>query len=201
MAHQKLELVQIYKLRVTLQHIEPDIYRTLVVPSSFSLREFHELLQCAFGWENCHLHAFRDPKGVTYTSAQEGMFAMEMGEDDIDDASVQLKEVLRAKGGRLSYEYDFGDGWEHEVVLLEKGRPNGKELYPSVVDGARNCPPEDCGGPFGYAELVEIAQTKRRGGKLDEEDEERLEWFGDFDPEAFDLDEVNKRVVSRGKQS
>lgn len=202
MVNQKLQLLQIYQLRVTLQDIEPAIFRTVVVPSSFTLREFHEFLQGAFGWQMCHLHAFRAQEGGTYTSAQEGMFAMDMGEEDVDDATVQLSEVLRAKGDRLMYEYDFGDGWQHEVVLLEIGDPKAKGLYPSVTDGARNCPPEDCGGPYGYEELMELAQRKRQGGNLDKYEEERLEWLGNaYDPEAFDIDEANRRVATCNKLS
>ena len=104
MVNQRLQLLQIYELRVTLQDIEPPIFRTVVLSSSVTLQEFHEILQGAFGWKMCHLHAFRDQEGATYTSAQEGMMAMDMGEEDIDDATVQLSEVLQAKGDRLLYE-------------------------------------------------------------------------------------------------
>jgi hypothetical protein len=199
MDNKRLKLLQIYQLRITLQHIEPKIFRTVVVPGSITLREFHELLQGAFGWLSCHLHAFRDREGNTYTSAQEGLFAMDIGEEDIDDATVQLDSVLQAKGDRLIYEYDFGDGWEHEIVLLEIGPPKAQGLYPAVIDGARKCPPEDCGGSFGYEELMEIAHRKRQGNALDEREEEQMEWLGDYDPEAFDLDEANRRMATYSK--
>ena len=201
MENKKLKLHQIYQLRITLKHIEPKIFRTLVVPGSITLREFHELIQSAFGWLSCHLHAFRDQEGNDYTSAQEGMFAMDTGEEDIDDVTVQLDSVLQSKGDRLIYEYDFGDSWEHEVVLLKIEPPKVKGLYPAVIDGARNCPPEDCGGPFGYEELMGIAQRKRQGIALDEDEQDRIEWLGDYDPEAFDLDKSNGRMATYDKLS
>jgi hypothetical protein len=202
MTTEKLEPTQIYKLRITLENIEPPIFRTVVVPSTITLRQLHELIQGAFGWLDCHLHAFRDQEGITYTSAQEGIFAMDMEEEDVDDAAIELDFVLQAKGDRVTYEYDFGDGWEHEIVVLEIGPPKIKGLYPAVIDGARNCPPEDCGGPFGYGDLMEIVRRKRHGIELESEEEERLEWLGaDYDAEAFDLYEANGRMASFSKLS
>ena len=202
MVNKRLKPLQVYQLRITLQNIEPMIFRTVVVTSAITLRQLHELIQGAFGWLSCHLHAFRDQEGITYTSAQEGMFAMDMEENDVDDAAIQLDSVLHAKGDRLTYDYDFGDGWEHEIVVLEIGTPKAKGLYPAVIDGARTCPPEDCGGPFGYQDLMKILQRKRQGILLESEEEERLEWLGDdYDPEAFDLDEANGRMATYSKLS
>lgn len=202
MAHKRPQPVQIYQLRVTLQNIEPTIFRAIVVTGTTTLRELHELIQSAFGWLNDHLHAFGDQEGVRYTSAQEGMFAMDMEDGEVDDATIQLDSVLQAKGDRLTYEYDFGDGWEHEIVVVEIGPPKTTGLYPAVIDGARNCPPEDCGGPFAYQELMEIVSRKRQGISLDSDEEARLEWLGDaYDPEAFDLDEANSRMASYSKLS
>ena len=100
------------------------------------------------------------------------------------------------------YEYDFGDGWEHEVVVLAIESPKTKGLYPALIDGARNCPPEDCGGPMGFGELMEIVRRKRLGHSLEIDEEERLEWLGDeYDPEAFDLDEANGRMATYFKMS
>jgi len=202
MAPQKNQPLQIYQLHVTLQNIEPTIFRTVVVTSTTTLRQLHELIQASFGWLNCHLHAFRDQDGVSYSSAQEGMFAMDMEVDDVDDAMIRLDSVLQAKGDRLTYEYDFGDGWEHEIVVVEIGPPKTKGLYPAVIDGARNCPPEDCGGPFGYQELMELVLRKRQRIPLESDEEEWVEWLGDdYDPEAFDLDKANIRIASYGKLS
>jgi hypothetical protein len=109
--------------------------------------------------------------------------------------------VLHSKGDRLIYEYDFGDSWEHEVVLLKIGPPKVKGLYPAVIDGARNCPPEDCGGPMGYEELMGIAHRKRQGIALDDDEQHRIEWLGEYDPEAFDLDKSNGRMATYDKLS
>ena len=108
------------------------------------------------------------------------MFAMDMEEDDVDDAAIQLDSVIQAKGDRLTYEYDFGDGWEHEIVVLEIGPPKAKGFYPAVIDGARNCPPEDAGGAHGYQACVD--------GDLD--------WMDDnYDPTKFDAKLAQKRVA------
>jgi hypothetical protein len=202
MADKEFNPLKIYELRITLLNIDPPIFRTVVVTGTVTLRLLHELIQGAFGWLNCHLHAFRDQEGTTYTSAQEGMFAMDMEEDDVDDAEIQLDSVLQAKGDRLIYEYDFGDGWEHEIVVSRIGNPSTKGLYPAVIDGARNCPPEDCGGPWNYEEIMKIIQRRRQGIALEIEEEERLEWLGeDYDPEAFDLYEANGRMAIFSKLS
>lgn len=193
---------QIYELRITLRHIRPKIFRTLVVPAATTLRELHLYIQAAFGWYNYHLHAFRDGEGKTYTSAAEGMIAMEMEEDDLDDTKITLDRVLHRVGDRLLYTYDFVDSWEHEIEVLAIGPPRAKALYPAVIDGARNCPPEDCGGPYGYQELVDIIYRQRQGLPLEGEEEERLAWLGDdYDPEAFDFDEINSRLNCYGKLS
>lgn len=196
MVYSKLSLLQIYQLRITLKGINPKIFRTIVVTNATTLREFHRLIQSAFGWLDYHLYAFRDQEGTAYTNAQEGMSALE---SDVDDAMIKLEAVLRAKGDSLIYEYDFGDDWQHEIVVLDIGEPKAQESYPVVIDGARNCPPEDCSGTFGYGELMELAQMKQQGKPLEGEEEERMEWLGDYDPEEFDLDEANRRVTTSSK--
>ena len=153
-----------------------------------TLDVLHEYLQAAFGWENYHLHQF-EIDGTCYGPPEpDGMdFGLEM-EDETEAALSALLPKVKKKA-RWTYEYDFGDGWRHEIVFeghspLEKG-----QKYPLCVEGRRACPPEDCGGPFGYADyLVAIADPKH------ERHEELLEWRGPFDAEAFDLKRATKEM-------
>lgn len=202
MPNRDLQIPSIYQLQITLLDIEPAIFRTIVLPSESTLRQLHDLIQSAFGWENCHLHAFRDKKGINYTASHEGVFAMDMEPEDIDEATVRLDSVIRTKRDKLMYEYDFGDGWIHEISLKKKETPKLKGLYPAVIDGAGACPPEDCGGPHSYVSTLQMLKNKRHGAQLEPNEERMLEWFGeDFDPKAFDIDVVNNRIAMIGKHS
>ncbi len=173
----------IYQLKITLKDISPPIWRRVQVASNTPLGKLHEVIQRAMGWTNSHLHAFRigndmygppDPDG-------EGQ--------DIDYRKIKLEDIAAEKE-RFSYEYDFGDGWEHEIVVEKLGSPEPGVKYPICLAGKRSRPPEDCGGPFGYAELLKILADPKH-----EEHEERKEWVGDyFKPEKFDLAYVDKEV-------
>jgi hypothetical protein len=105
-----------------------------------------------------------------------------------NEKKMLLSQVLRRPKDSLVYEYDFGDGWEHSVVLERVFEAEAGGKYPNVVAGKRACPPEDCGGPGGYAEMLEVLADEKHP-----EHEERVEWVGgSFDPEAFDRDEINR---------
>jgi hypothetical protein len=159
--------------------IKPAIWRRIQVHNC-TLDVLHLYIQAAFGWWNYHLHQF-EIDGVRYGPPEpEGMdFGLEME----DETGAWLSDLLpRSKRkARWIYEYDFGDGWRHEIVFegnppLEQG-----QKYPLCVAGERACPPEDCGGPWGYADyLAAIADPEH------EQHDELLEWRGPFDPEAFD---------------
>lgn len=172
----------IYQLKITLKDIRPPIWRRVLVPDC-SLDEVHEIIQVAMGWENYHLYDF-EVGGERYTDPR--------GMDDLDmeDASrARLSGIIPKEKFKFSYTYDFGDDWKHEVLvekilLLEAG-----QKYPVCVDGKRACPPEDVGGPWGYEEFVDAIRDPQH-----EQHEEYLEWVGEFDSEAFDLDAVNKEL-------
>lgn len=172
------------QLKVTLKYIRPPIWRRLAVPDNITLGELHWVIQLAMSWTNSHLHAFR------IGSVEYGMAGLdqEMGASRVDEDSVLLCQVIARKGQRFSYEYDFGDGWLHEV-LVEKTEPS-MEPHPRVVclGGKRACPPEDCGGPPGYDNVLRVLK------KAESEDDRFLrEWAGDYDPERFDLEEINRQ--------
>jgi hypothetical protein len=175
---------QLLRFRVELEDISPPIWREIVVPSSYSFWDLHVAIQDAMGWLDYHLHAFRirDPKtrGV-----------VEIGiplEDDFGDQTVlagwqvPVLSYLSEPGSSASYEYDFGDGWNHRVLLQEFTDREKGAKYPQCTGGERACPPEDCGGPWGYQTLLEILNDPAH-----EQHEDMREWVGDhFDPEQFD---------------
>lgn len=138
----------IYRLKVTLNDIAPPIWRRLLVPSGVSLGELHVVLQEAMGWTNSHLHCFE------LGDRRLGMVGVEEDAADLEDERrTRLSTLLRREGDQLVYRYDYGDDWEHTVVLESFAPLNERLVYPLCVGGARACPPEDCGGPGGYEDL------------------------------------------------
>ncbi len=178
----------IVSLKVTLKGSKPPVWRRLLVPGSMTLGDLSEAILTGMGWIGGHLHAF-DVDGR--------QFGDPATTDDVaNENRLTLNGVVKSGVRRFGYTYDFGDDWEH-VVAVEKtlARAPG-QAYPVCVDGERNCPPEDCGGVWGYAELLEILADPAHP-----EREERLEWIGgDFDPEAFDASIADKRLAARFKR-
>ncbi|MGC8529715.1 MAG: plasmid pRiA4b ORF-3 family protein [Leptospirillia bacterium] len=175
------------QFKITLKGIRPPIWRRFLVPEGISLSDLHDVIQEVMGWWNSHLHEFRF-KGRRY-----GVCDPELDmEGVIDEGTVTIKDLGLSPRGKIVYEYDFGDGWEHEL-LLEKILPAEGRMSPVCLKGARSCPPEDCGGAWGYENLQKILK--------DPEDEEYASWKEwlpeDFDPEHFDLDSVNTILSSR----
>lgn len=172
-----------YQLKITLDGIQPPIWRRLEVLGNATLDELHDIFQVAMGWCNCHLHQFT-AEGTHY-----GPEDPEAWEPMVDEKSARLDQVLPKQGDRMIYEYDFGDGWTHKVVVEEiKPADSGSKRYPLVTGGKRACPPEDCGGVFGYGDLLQVLADPKHP-----EHEEMKEWCdGDFDPEAFDMQQANR---------
>ncbi len=183
MARRAKTVAQMYQLKVTLRGIRPPIWRRIQVSGETTLGELHDVLQIVMGWENYHLHAFT-ANGTQYGSPDP---EWELDMEDEDDVTVA--QVLSAPPAKISYEYDFGDSWEHVVALEKIIPPDLDTHYPYCLKGKRACPPEDCGGPWGYESLLRAMADPR-----DSEHDTLLEWVGGpFDPEAFDLDAINKR--------
>lgn len=181
--------VQTFTVRVDLRGAKPPIWRLLEIPGDTTLVDVHEILQIAMGWTDSHLHGFELHTGSNRPGAR---FVNDLDEDKsgTHEAHVRLDQVLTAVGDKLRYEYDFGDGWEH--VLVVKGVDPSEERRVRCIGGRRACPPEDCGGIWGYEELVEALTTPR--GELDDWARERLDWLpgGDgFDPSEFDREETD----------
>lgn len=170
-------------MKVTLRHIRPPIWRRILVRSDALLGDLHWCIQRAMGWEGSHLHCF-DVGGFEYSDAT--MEAEGLEHED----TVSLDQVAPA-GTRFRYEYDFGDSWEHDVVVEKVLPAEDGAVYPRCVAGRRACPPEDCGGPWGYGELLAAIAGNAGPGA-----EETFGWLiGAFDPEAFDMAALNRRLA------
>ena len=177
------QLSSIYQLKVTLSGARPPIWRRILVPSSINLGDLHEVLQIVMGWSNYHLHQFIAGP-MTF-----GVPDDEFGDDfeTEDEMEYELSQVLRKEKDSLTYEYDFGDDWEHKIVLEKILPPDSSIKVPRCIKGKRACPPEDCGGVWGYENLIDVVQDPSHP-----EHEEMLEWVGGkLDPEHFDLEEIN----------
>ncbi|HZZ62259.1 MAG TPA: plasmid pRiA4b ORF-3 family protein [Roseiarcus sp.] len=178
----------IVSLKVTLKGTKPPIWRRLLVPGSMTLGGLSDAILIAMGWDGDHLHAF-DVDGQHYGDPA-------TTDDVANENRVTLDGVLKSGVRRFGYDYDFGDDWEHIVAVEKTLAPVAGQAYPACVDGKRNCPPEDCGGVWGYAELLEILADPSHP-----EREERLEWLGDdFDPEEFDVVTADAGLAARLKR-
>ena len=182
----------LYQLKITLRDVsKPPVWRRVLVPADDSLGDLHAVIIAAMGWDDSHLHMFSD--GSTRYSTPD----MDLDDEDEDEDDFALADVLAEPGDRLRYTYDFGDGWDHDIKLEKVFPPDADppvDVVPECLAGKGACPPEDCGGPWGYAALKEVLADPS-----DEEYGERLEWLGledpsDFDPAAFDLAAVNARL-------
>ena len=174
----------VYQIKVTLKGSKPPIWRRIQVPSDTTLARLHRILQRAMGWEDYHLYQFV-VAGMEYSDPR----VLEEMEGE-DAQRVVLATLVCGEKCKFLYRYDFGDSWDHEL-LVEKILPRDEgKRYPLCLAGKRTCPPEDCGGIWGYASfLVAIRDPKHP------EHEAMLEWVGgEFDPDIFDLDEVNREL-------
>jgi hypothetical protein len=166
------------QLKITLQGVRPPVWRRLVVPMSLTLGELHQVFQTAMGWTDSHLHAF-DIGGATFGDLED------LDGSGIDESRARLSRAI-GKVSKFRYEYDFGDGWVHDVAIE---RTDGDAAVPRCLAGRRACPPEDCGGPGGYDHLLKVLADPAH-----EEHTELAEWVGAFDPAAFDVAETNDRL-------
>ncbi|MFQ5973697.1 MAG: plasmid pRiA4b ORF-3 family protein [Alphaproteobacteria bacterium] len=182
----------IYQLKVTIENIRPPVWRRLQVPGDITLGSLHDVLQTAFGWTDSHLHQF--VIGDTYFAVPDPEDAG-WGPRARDERRARLTDVIRRGAKRFVYEYDFGDGWEHEIIVEEILAPETGTAYPRCLVGRRACPPEDCGGPWGYAELLETIRNPQHPDHV-----EMRDWVGEeFDPEHFDLDAVNAQLKPQAR--
>lgn len=197
-----LSTIPIYQLKITLKDIKPPVWRRILFPANATFRDFHEAIQLSLGWTDSHLHDFSTEKDkyrglyidgkITDIETIDGIDPW--GDPPADERKITLQERLKREGHHIAYTYDFGDTWEHDI-LLEKILPAEKGAeYPVCIAGKRACPPEDCGGIGGYYRLLEVLADPKS-----EEHADMLEWLGlesadEFDPEEFDVVTVNEML-------
>ena len=172
----------IYQLKVTLKDSKPPIWRRVLVPADVSVRRLHDILQVVVGWQDRHLYIFE--VGRTY-----------IGEPDPEEdwrevrpaKTTKLSQVAPAAGAKFVYEYDFGDSWRHDILVEKVVSAQPGADYPVCVAGRRASPPEDCGGAWAYAELLEVIANPAH-----EEYDSTMTWLGgEFRAQAFDVAETN----------
>ncbi|NJM68340.1 MAG: tyrosine-type recombinase/integrase [Acaryochloris sp. RU_4_1] len=160
--------IRVYQLKIKLLGVRPQVWRRIQVPETATLTQLHSVVQVVMGWEGYHLHEFS------------------LSEDE----TITLAKLLGNELFTFTYLYDFGDMWQHEITVEKRLASEPGKDYPVCLAGKRACPPEDCGGDWGYAHLLKVLKNRRHP-----EYRERKEWVGKrFDPEAFDLEEVNQAL-------
>ncbi len=172
---------RVYELHVALTGVEPSVWRSLRVPADLTLEALHRVLQAAMGWQHKHTYSFRPGR-------QEFGRIVPAG-PRVEDG-LRLDELLARGEGGFLYAYDPGDGWSHEVSVDKEYVDPAYDGSPACLIGGRACPPEDCGGPGGYYELLDALSSP------DHPDHRRLrKWAGPrFNPELFDLAAANERL-------
>lgn len=171
----------VYQIKITLKDSKPPIWRRIRVSGETNLYKLHRILQKVMGWEGYHLHQFViDKKKYAHPDAEL--------EEVLDERKYKLSQLPLQENAKFVYQYDFGDSWMHEILIEKILLAEGKPQFPLCLAGERACPPEDCSGIWGYEEFLEAIKDPKH-----ERHEELLNWIGGvFDPEAFDLNTVNK---------
>lgn len=163
----------VWRLKVELLGVMPTVWRRFDTYADVKLSQLHYFIQGAMGWELMHLFSYQDGRGYGCQISSE----------------LRLCDACRV-GDALSYTYDFGDNWQH-LVTVEKAMAKPTGIYPRVVAGKCACPPEDCGGPWGYADKLRALAGRRNARRR-----ELVEWLGGpFDPKAFDMEEARERLA------
>lgn len=185
------EVRDYYQVKITIKDIEPDIWRRLLVPGGITFHKFHKIIQAAFDWQDYHLYLFELPDFLIKVPDLD----FPLHEVERNPKSIKIDPVFKEYHSML-YEYDFGDSWNHEI-LIEDTVSLAEEIHvPICLDGERHRPPEDVGGTGGYEYFLTII-----GNPQNPEYEEMLEWAEKdtggrkFDPEYFYKREINKRLA------
>lgn len=180
-----------FQLRIELREVLPQVWRRFLVPGSIALSGLHRVIQEVMGWENCHLHLFR------FGNKEYGIPDPEFPSEMRSERGRRLHEFLHNEGETFGYEYDFGDSWEHDIVV-ERIVTDAEIVDAKCLEGERACPPEDVGGPPGYMEYLEALKDPSHP-----DHQQMVEWRGpSFDPERFDLKRINRRLsqLSRSRR-
>ena len=198
----------VFQLHISLEGIEPMIWRRIQVPETYSFWDLHVAVQDSMGWLDCHLHQFVISESIEEKTATIGLPGDELEDRHIRPGwEVPIRMYFTAPGNKCVYEYDFGDCWRHTVLLEEVLPTERGVMYPRCLAGERACPPEDCGGVGRYAELLEIIRNPRH-----EEHRDMIEWLkghlkkyhpykpDEFDPRKVRFHDPKKRLKQLRKE-
>ncbi|MDD4447280.1 MAG: plasmid pRiA4b ORF-3 family protein [Methanothrix sp.] len=176
----------VYQIKVTLDGIKPSIWRRIQVRGDITLFKLHKILQVVMGWQDYHLHQFLiNGESYSVISIEADM----LGDDFKDEKRFKLSRVIPGEKFKFTYEYDFGDGWGHTILVEKIFRPEKELKAPVCLDGKRSAPPEDCGGKGGYRDVLKALKNPSHPDSV-----ELREWLGEYDPEYFDAEIVNGRL-------
>jgi hypothetical protein len=183
--------MKIYQVKIELFESKPKIWRRLFVQNDTLLSDFHKIIQTVMGWTNSHLHQFIKNNTFYTRKWKDDDFWDDL--NNVDYKNFKISDLLKQEGEQIIYEYDFGDGWQHNIILENILLSEDETQYPICIDGKMNCPPEDCGGIWGYSNILKLLNQPDNP-----EHENIIDWLGEeFDPEFFDKDEVNRRLLKK----
>jgi hypothetical protein len=187
--------LDIYQLKVALLGTNPPIWRRLLVPADLTLAQLHNVLQTAMGWDDGHMHEFR--AGQRRFGRPEPADPFVSTPRVESERTVRLSAVLQRAGAKMIYTYDFGDSWEHQIVLEKCLSSEPPATYPICTDGQLACPPEDCGGIPGYYNLLDALADPSHPRH-----EELCDWIGgEFNPDDFSVERINRLLSPRRRRS
>lgn len=187
-AHIK-ETEEILQLKISLKNAKPPIWRRILIEKEFSFEDLHNVIQDVMGWGNAHLYEFSDPNiriGEIFEHDNDDFF------DNVksDSATIAIGDYFQRLKQKITYTYDFGDSWDHQIIVEKFLKKDNNIDYPMCIKGKNNCPPEDCGGIWGFYNMLEIIQDENNP-----ENKETIAWIGeDYDFEYFNLEETNERL-------
>lgn len=181
--------VSLYQLKIALKWSKPPIWRRVIVRGDMTLDHLHDVFQIAMGWTNSHMHQFIVGSGIdsAYYGRPDPMLA-DLGSETLNEKRYTVADIAPAVKRKFIYEYDFGDGWEHDVVVEKILPPDPAFKHPVCIAGARACPPDDCGGIGGYYDLLDIIADPEHP-----EHENMMEWIGgEWKEEEFNGEDANR---------
>lgn len=190
-------MASVHHLRIALKGIRPSIWREVFVPSDIRLDRLHQVIQIAMGWEDCHLHEFSSgARGLVGElrfgpSPPRAGFAADIGPRVRDEKKAALGDLAPTQGSKFRYWYDFGDDWFHDISVKAIGEAKPGTPVPLCIKAAGACPPEDCGGPYGYMHMLDVLADPGH-----EEYAALRQWIGrEFDPAGYDIAAVNEQLA------
>jgi hypothetical protein len=189
----KVASSEFIEIKVTLNEVEPPVWRKFIISTDANLKELHMVIQKTMGWQNSHLHDFSINNGKQRFSPKDMSESFDNDDESEDSSEVTIADLMMMKIEDFQYNYDYGDGWEHSIEIGKEVLPQAGVKYPLCTEGSGACPPEDCGGPYGYLNLCKILSNPK-----DEEYKEMREWVGrEFDPTKFSIEKANKELRSK----